>query len=146
MGKHRVPKLVWMIAKSVSSVLPSKLKLYTVVAVATMRWGPSWIDRLMPPLVTGSVVAIIGLNLAGTVVSDTINNELTIKAGSDWTRLMNRRSGGRNCLRAKATRIEWGAKGDLAGPSFCQDSERNRVALPAQSARNTGRFTRAEFL
>ena len=62
--------------------------LYAVVAVATMRWGSSWIDRLMPPLVTGSVVAIIGLNLAGTVVSDAINNELTIKAGSDWTRLM----------------------------------------------------------
>jgi len=62
--------------------------LYAVVAVVTMRWGSSWIDRLMPPLVTGSVVAIIGLNLAGTVVSDAINTELTIKAGSDWTRLM----------------------------------------------------------
>src|SRR5437773_1799014 len=42
--------------------------LYAVAAVATMRWGPSWIDRLMPPIVTGSVVAIIGLNLAGTAV------------------------------------------------------------------------------
>ena len=62
--------------------------LYAVAAVATMRWGPSWIDRLMPPLVTGSVVAIIGLNLAGTVVSDAINNDLNIKTGSDWTRLM----------------------------------------------------------
>ena len=62
--------------------------LYAMAAVATMRWGPSWIDRLMPPLVTGSVVAIIGLNLAGTVVSDAINNDLAIKAGPDWTRLM----------------------------------------------------------
>ena len=62
--------------------------LYALAAVATIRWGPSWIDRLMPPLVTGSVVAIIGLNLAGTVVSDAINNDLTINAGSDWTRLM----------------------------------------------------------
>ena len=62
--------------------------LYALAAVATIRWGPSWIDRLMPPLVTGSVVAIIGLNLAGTVVSDAINNDLTIKTGSDWTRLM----------------------------------------------------------
>jgi putative pyrimidine permease RutG len=62
--------------------------LYALAAVATMRWGPSWIDRLMPPLVTGSVVAIIGLNLAGTVVSDAINNELTINAGTDWTRVM----------------------------------------------------------
>ena len=62
--------------------------LYALAAVATMRWGPSWIDRLMPPLVTGSVVAIIGLNLAGTVVADAINKDLTINAGSDWTRLM----------------------------------------------------------
>jgi putative pyrimidine permease RutG len=62
--------------------------LYALAAIATMRWGPRWIDRLMPPLVTGSVVAIIGLNLAGTVVSDAINNDLTIKTGSDWTRLM----------------------------------------------------------
>src|SRR5215831_1184669 len=62
--------------------------LYAVAAVATMRWGPGWIDCLMPPLVTGSVVAIIGLNLAGTVVSDAINSDLTISAGSDWIRLM----------------------------------------------------------
>lgn len=62
--------------------------LYALAAVATMRWGPRWIDRLMPPLVTGSVVAIIGLNLAGTVVADAINKDLTINAGSDWTRLM----------------------------------------------------------
>jgi putative pyrimidine permease RutG len=62
--------------------------LYAVAAVATMRWGPSWIDRLMPPIVTGSVVAIIGLNLAGAAVSDAINNELAIKAASDWARVM----------------------------------------------------------
>ncbi len=62
--------------------------LYAVAALATMRWGPSWIDRLMPPLVTGSVVAIIGLNLAGTTISDAINNDLAINTASDWTRLM----------------------------------------------------------
>jgi uracil-xanthine permease len=62
--------------------------LYAVAAVATMRWGPSWIDRLMPPIVTGSVVAIIGLNLAGTAVSDAVNNDLAINAASDWARVM----------------------------------------------------------
>jgi putative pyrimidine permease RutG len=62
--------------------------LYGVAAVATIRWGPSWIDRLMPPVVTGSVVAIIGLNLAGTAVSDAINNDLAINAASDWVRVM----------------------------------------------------------
>ena len=61
---------------------------YAVAAVATIRWGPSWIDRLMPPLVTGSVVAIIGLNLAGAAVSDAVNNDLTIHGASDWSRLL----------------------------------------------------------
>jgi uracil-xanthine permease len=42
----------------------------------------------MPPIVTGSVVAIIGLNLAGTAVSDAINNDLAINAASDWARVM----------------------------------------------------------
>ena len=62
--------------------------LYSVVALATMGWGPSWIDRLMPPLVTGSVVAIIGFSLAGEAVSDAINNDLAIRTSSDWARLM----------------------------------------------------------
>jgi xanthine/uracil permease len=62
--------------------------LYAAAAVATMRWGPGWIDRLMPPIVTGSVVAIIGFNLAGAAVSDAINNDLAINAVSDWARVM----------------------------------------------------------
>jgi len=61
---------------------------YAVAAVVTMRWGTEWIDRLMPPIVTGSVVAIIGLNLAGAAVSDAINKDLTINIASDWTRVM----------------------------------------------------------
>ena len=62
--------------------------LYALTALATMGWGSSWIDRLMPPLVTGSVVAIIGFNLAGEAVSNAINNDLAMHTGSDWARLM----------------------------------------------------------
>src|SRR5204862_4284469 len=62
--------------------------LYAVAAVATMRWGPSWIDRLMPPIVTGPVVAIIGLHLAVRAVSDAINNDMAINTASDWGRVM----------------------------------------------------------
>jgi uracil-xanthine permease len=61
--------------------------LYALAAIVTMLWGPSWINRLMPPLVTGSVVAIIGFNLAGVAISDAINNDLTIHGSSDWARL-----------------------------------------------------------
>lgn len=37
---------------------------YTLIGLAVAYWGSGWIDALMPPIVTGGVVAIIGLNLA----------------------------------------------------------------------------------
>jgi len=61
--------------------------LYAVAAVVTMRRGPGWIDRLMPPVVTGSVVALIGLNLSPSAVSNFVNADLTVKSGGDFTRL-----------------------------------------------------------
>jgi putative pyrimidine permease RutG len=61
--------------------------LYAVAALATMRWGSGWIDRLMPPVVTGSVVAIIGLNLASSAVRNAINAQLAINSRADLTRL-----------------------------------------------------------
>jgi len=39
--------------------------VYTLIGLAVHLSGADWIDRLLPPLVTGAVVAIIGLNLAG---------------------------------------------------------------------------------
>jgi putative pyrimidine permease RutG len=39
--------------------------VYAVIGVLVMRAGYRWIDIIMPPVVTGSVVMIIGLNLAG---------------------------------------------------------------------------------
>ena len=62
--------------------------LYAAAAVVTMRWGSGWIDRLMPPLVTGTVVAIIGVNLAGAAVSDAINSEFKIDTVSNWVSVM----------------------------------------------------------
>jgi uracil-xanthine permease len=42
--------------------------LYFLMGVLAHFVGTSWIEKLMPPVVTGSVVAVIGLNLAGVVV------------------------------------------------------------------------------
>src|SRR6476659_4235692 len=42
--------------------------LYVVIGGVVMIAGYRWIDRLMPPVVTGSVVAVIGLNLAPIAV------------------------------------------------------------------------------
>lgn len=38
--------------------------LYFVIGAIVQAIGTGWIERLMPPVVTGSVVAVIGLNLA----------------------------------------------------------------------------------
>jgi uracil-xanthine permease len=42
--------------------------LYGVIALIVMRSGVGWVERLMPPAVTGAVVAAIGLNLAPVAV------------------------------------------------------------------------------
>ncbi|MCX7660576.1 solute carrier family 23 protein [Caldimonas sp.] len=38
--------------------------VYALIGVIVMGVGTGWIERFMPPVVTGSVVAVIGLNLA----------------------------------------------------------------------------------
>ena len=40
--------------------------VYAIVGLIVMWTGVGWIERLMPPVVTGAVVAVIGLNLAPT--------------------------------------------------------------------------------
>ena len=42
--------------------------IYAVVGLIVMWTGVAWIEKLMPPVVTGAVVAVIGLNLAPTAV------------------------------------------------------------------------------
>lgn len=42
--------------------------LYAIIGLIVMSTGVRWIEKLMPPVVTGSVVAVIGLNLAPTAV------------------------------------------------------------------------------
>ncbi len=44
--------------------------LYTAIGLVVMATGTRWIERLMPPLVTGAVVAVIGLNLAGIPIKN----------------------------------------------------------------------------
>ncbi|HBV3606778.1 TPA: pyrimidine utilization transport protein G [Klebsiella aerogenes] len=42
--------------------------LYTLIGLVVMKIGTGWIERLMPPAVTGAVVMAIGLNLAPIAV------------------------------------------------------------------------------
>ncbi|MCX5796656.1 MAG: NCS2 family nucleobase:cation symporter [Elusimicrobia bacterium] len=61
--------------------------LYGMAAVVTMKWGSGWVDRLMPPVVTGTVVAIIGLNLASSAVANSLNESFAIRGMDDLVRL-----------------------------------------------------------
>ena len=44
--------------------------VYTVIGVIVQAIGTGWIERFMPPVVTGSVVAVIGLNLASIPIKN----------------------------------------------------------------------------
>jgi len=44
--------------------------VYTIIGMVVQAIGTGWIERFMPPVVTGSVVAVIGLNLAGIPIKN----------------------------------------------------------------------------
>ncbi len=44
--------------------------VYVVIAIVVKCAGVSWIDKLMPPVVIGPTVAIIGLSLSGNAIGD----------------------------------------------------------------------------
>ena len=46
--------------------------VYVVIAVVVKFAGVKWISKLMPPVVIGPTVAIIGLSLAGNAISDSL--------------------------------------------------------------------------
>ncbi len=46
--------------------------LYFVIGAIVQAVGTGWIERLMPPVVTGAVVAVIGLNLAHIPVKNMV--------------------------------------------------------------------------
>jgi len=55
--------------------------LYGVIALIVMRSGVGWIEHLMPPVVTGAVVAVIGLNLAPVAVKSVNGSQFDTTVG-----------------------------------------------------------------
>ncbi len=51
--------------------------VYVVIAIVVKVAGVAWIDKLMPAVVIGPTVAIIGLSLAGNAVSDSLAGALS---------------------------------------------------------------------
>lgn len=48
--------------------------VYVVLALVVKFVGVEWINRLMPPVIIGPIVAIIGLSLAGNAVGDMLSS------------------------------------------------------------------------
>lgn len=48
--------------------------VYTLIGFIVSAIGTAWIERLMPPVVTGAIVAVIGLNLAAIPIKNMASN------------------------------------------------------------------------
>ena len=44
--------------------------VYLVVSLVVSMIGSDWIDRLLPPVIVGPIIMVIGLSLAGTAAKD----------------------------------------------------------------------------
>ncbi|AWM86529.1 solute carrier family 23 protein [Microvirga sp. 17 mud 1-3] len=60
--------------------------LYFLIGVVVQMAGHRWIERLMPPVVTGAIVAAIGLVLAPIAISSASGTTPDNQAGSDFAR------------------------------------------------------------
>ncbi len=52
--------------------------VYVIIALVVKFVGVKWIDKLMPPVVIGPTVAIIGLSLAGNAVGDLTTGKVLV--------------------------------------------------------------------
>ena len=57
--------------------------VYVIIAVIVKFAGVKWIDKIMPAVVIGPTVAIIGLSLAGNAVGDLMSGSATYKI-TEW--------------------------------------------------------------
>ena len=56
--------------------------VYVIIAAAVKVAGVKWLDRLMPVVVIGPTVSIIGLSLAGNAVSDLVKGSVVNAEGA----------------------------------------------------------------
>ena len=63
--------------------------VYVVIAVIIHFTGTAWVDKLMPPVIIGPTVALIGLSLAGAAMGDIVKaNASTLYGGYNLISLL----------------------------------------------------------
>lgn len=60
--------------------------VYVILAVIVKACGTAWIDKLMPPVIIGPTVSIIGLSLSGNAVGDLMKT--SVEGGSVYVALI----------------------------------------------------------
>ena len=60
--------------------------VYVIIAIVVKFCGVKWIDKLMPPVIIGPTVAIIGLSLAGNAIGDLMSS--SAEGGSVYVALI----------------------------------------------------------
>ncbi len=60
--------------------------VYVIIAIIVKVFGVKWIDKLMPPVIIGPTVAIIGLSLAGNAIGDLMKSN--VEGGSVYVCLV----------------------------------------------------------
>ena len=60
--------------------------VYVIIAVIVKACGTAWIDKLMPPVIIGPTVSIIGLSLSGNAVGDLMKS--SVEGGSVYVALI----------------------------------------------------------
>ena len=63
--------------------------VYVIIAIVVKFAGVNWINKLMPPVVIGPTVALIGLSLASAAVNDVFSYGETVKFGLSQYFVMN---------------------------------------------------------
>ena len=57
--------------------------IYAIVAIIIKIAGKAWIDKLLPPIVIGPMIMIIGLGLASSAVGNIFDTSISVK-GIEW--------------------------------------------------------------
>ena len=60
--------------------------VYVIIAIVVKLCGVAWIDKLMPPVIIGPTVAIIGLSLAGNAIGDLQTS--SVEGGSHYVAMI----------------------------------------------------------
>ncbi len=60
--------------------------VYVIIAIIVKICGVEWINKLMPPVIIGPTVAIIGLSLSGNAIGDLMKS--SVEGGSSYVALI----------------------------------------------------------